>query len=299
MKSASKDHAGLYCYVVTPYDERGNVDVGTLEKYVNAMLESGVDGITCIASTCEGPYLTDEERRVVAATVGKVVQGKVWLNIGVGAVSTRQAIEFAKQAQEAGATSLMVDMPQYFEIGFDDACRHYETIARAVPIPIRLYNIVAPTRFDFTPQRIAQIAGIAAIRSVKEASGDVNRIRQIRSLCGDRFALFCGFHYQCLEAFRLGAVGWEAMLHPLIAKPCVDLYRALEKDPWGKEAELLYGRLQPLFDFFRFNGVPQSIKAISSFSDLGLGMPRPPLAELGAHSAERLKAILRELETLG
>lgn len=295
----TKSEMGLFCYVATPYNKEGDVDLPALRDYVSAMIGSGVDGITCIASTCEGPYLTQEERFLVATTVGKVAGGRLKLNVGVGAVSTRQVIEYAKQAEAAGATSLMLDLQQYFPIGFDGAYRHFETVARAVNVPIRLYNITAPTRFDFTPERLAEMGSITAIKSIKEASGDVSRIRDIKSLCGDRYSIFCGFHYQCLEAFRLGARGWEAMLHPIIAKPCVDLYRALATDPWGHQAETLYKRMQPLFDFFRFRGVPQSIKAMSQWTDLKLGKPRPPLAELAKEPTMRLKEILRDLGTLG
>ncbi len=295
MAGARKSDTGLFCYVVTPYNTKGDVDVAKLTDYVAAMMKSGVDGITCVASTCEGPYLTEKERHLVATTVGKVAAGRLKLNIGVGAVSTRQVIEYAKQAEASGATSLMLDMQQYFTIGFDDAYRHFETVARAVDVPIRLYNITAPTRFDFTPERVARMTGIRAITSVKEASGDVSRIRDIKSLCGDRYNLFCGFHYQCLDAFRLGAVGWEAMLHPIIAKPCVELYRALAADPWSRRAETLYKRVQPLFDFFKFNGVPHSIKAMSQWTDLKLGKPRPPLAELTEQPRRRLREILSEM----
>lgn len=287
---------GIYCYVMTPFDARGDLNAAALLDYVGAVIDSGVDGVTCIASTCEGPYLTERERHLVATTVGKAASGRVRVNIGIGAVSTRQAIEYARQARDAGATSLMVDMQQYFPIGFDDAMRHYETIARAVPLPIRLYNITNPTRFDFTPDRVAQMSSIEAIDSVKESSADVTRVRDIRALCGDRFALFCGFHFQIRDAIRFGAVGWEAGLHPLIARPCVELYRALVKDPESSAARTQYERLQALFYFFRYNGVPHSLKAMSRWSDLDLGAPRAPLAELPEHSQHRLKRILHELD---
>jgi 4-hydroxy-tetrahydrodipicolinate synthase len=287
---------GIYCYVMTPFDARGDVNAAALTDYVAAMIDSGVDGVTCIASTCEGPYLTERERQLVASTVGKAAAGRVRVNIGVGAVSTRQTIEYARQARDAGATSLMVDMQQYFPIGFDDAMRHFEAITRAVPLPIRLYNITNPTRFDFTPDRVAQMASIEAIDSVKESSGDVTRVRDIRALCGDRFALFCGFHFQVLDACRFGATGWEAGLHPLIARPCVELFRALSKDPESDAARTRYQRLQALFYFFRYNGVPHSLKAMSRWSDLDLGAPRAPLAELPEHSQQRLKKILHELD---
>lgn len=295
---AARDGGGLYCYVATPFDRRGNLDTGTLREYVAAMLDSNIDGITCIASTCEGPYLTESERRIVAETVGKTAAGRKRLNVGIGAVATRQTIEYAKQARDAGATSLMLDMQQYFPIGFDAAYRHYQSVASAVDLPIRLYNITNPTRFDFSPLDLCRMAELKAISSIKEASGDVSRIGAIKSLCGDRYALYCGFHYQSLEAFRLGAIGWEAMLHPLIARPCVDLYRALIEDSESVRARSLYDKLRSLFDFFRFHGVTASVKALSAWTDLKLGKPRAPLSELPAAAERRLKQILAQLGVL-
>jgi 4-hydroxy-tetrahydrodipicolinate synthase len=189
----------------------------------------------------------------------------------------------------------MLDMQQYFPIGFDEAYRHYEEIANAVPLEIRLYNITAPTRFDFTPELVARMAPIVSIKSVKEASGDVTRIRDIKALSGDRFDLFCGFHYQILDAIRFGAVGWEAAMHPMIAAHCIALFRAAARNPDSDEARKLYQRLQPLFYFFKHNGVPQSIKAMSAWSDLNLGKPRAPQRELSPAQVQRLRMIVNEL----
>ena len=296
--SRQSDGGGFYCYVVTPYDAKGNVDAGVLADYVSEILRAGVTGVTCIASTCEGPYLTDSERYLVADTVGKAVGGRARLNVGVGALSTRQAIEHAKRAEDAGATSLMLEMQQYFPVGFDAAYRHYEAVAKAVGLPIRLYNLTLPTRFDFTPERVAQMAAIDAIHSVKEASGDVTRIRDIKALCGDRFKLHCGFHFQALDGFRFGADGWEVMLHPAIAKPCIDLYKMLRADPWSSRAQKQYQKLAPLFHFFRQSGVPQSIKAIAEWTELKLGRPRAPLAQLSPAGKARLKQIVTQLGVL-
>jgi 4-hydroxy-tetrahydrodipicolinate synthase len=286
---------GLYCYLMTPFDAKGDIQISLFSDYAARMIEAGVEGLTCIASTCEGPYLTEKERHLVASTVGKVAAGRVPINIGIGAISTRQAIEYAKQARDCGATSLMLEMQQYFPIGFDEAYRHYEEIANAVPLEIRLYNITGTTRFDFTPDLIARMASIKSIKSVKEASGDVTRIRDVKALSGDRFNLFCGFHYQILDAMRFGAIGWEAGMHPTIAPACIALFRAAGKDPTSDQARKLYQRLQPLFYFFKYNGVPQSIKALSAWSDLNLGKPRAPLKELSPAQVQRLRTIVDEL----
>lgn len=289
---------GLHAYVVTPYDSSGAVDAGLLAEYVQTIVEAGVTGITCIASTCEGPYLTDRERYLVGEIVGKAVGGRTELTIGVGAYSTRQVIEHARRARDAGATALMLEMQQYFPVTFDAVYRHYQAVSAAVPLPIRLYNLPLPTRFDFTPDRIAAMGEIAAIQSVKEASGDVTRLRDIRSLCGDRYKLHCGLHFQALEGFRGGADGWEIMLHPLIAKCCTELYEALAADPWSARAEGLYRKVEPLFHFFRQCGVPQAIKAMSEWTDLNLGKPREPLGELSPTGKARLRQIVNELDLL-
>jgi 4-hydroxy-tetrahydrodipicolinate synthase len=286
---------GLYCYVMTPYDDDGGVDLDALQRYVDAVIEGGVDGLTCIASTCEGVYLTEQERFNVAETVCRVAGGRVPVNVGVGGFSTRQVIRYAEQAQKCGAASLMTDMQTYFPISFEAAKQHYADLAKSASIPIRIYNITQPTGFDFTPDRLLEMGEIEAIDSVKESSGIATRVRDIRALCGDRFGVFCGFHFVSLEVFKYGADGWECGMHPLIVKDCVDLYGALIARDF-ETGTRLYERLKPLFLFFKYFGVPQALKAMSAWSDIKLGRPRPPLPELTADQTARLKQIMEDLE---
>ena len=171
---------GLYCYLATPFNAGGDVDKGQLAEYVSEMLTFDLAGLTCMASTCEGPYLTDAEWRLVLETVGKIAGGQSLLNVGVGAYSTRQSLENAKRAKDAGATSLMIEMSQFYPVQFEDVFRHYATIAEQVDRPIRLYNLTLPTRFDFTSDRLRKMAEISRIDSVKEASGEVSRLEDIR-----------------------------------------------------------------------------------------------------------------------
>lgn len=296
--AAQLDGGGFYSYLATPYDANGEIDLGRLGEYAAEIAASGVTGVTCLASTCEGPYLTDAEWESVATAVGRAVDGRARLAVGVGGFSTRQVIRKAQLARDAGATCLMIEMQQYFPITFEAAYRHYECVSAAVSLPIRLYNLPIPTHFDFTPERVARMSPIAAIHSVKEASGEVTRIRDIRALCGTRYNIHCGFHYQALEGLRMGAVGWEVMLHPLIAGPCIELYEKLRADPWSAEAEARFRALEPLFIFFKQCGVPQSIKAMSEWTALPLGRPRAPYAELSLEQKARLRQIVAELGLL-
>src|SRR6516164_2408466 len=116
MATSRTSDQGIYCYVMTPFEKNGDVDLGALRAYVETIIQSGVDGLTCIASTCEGPYLSEQERFDVADAVCKIAGGRVRVNVGAGATSTRQAIRYAKHAESCGATALMVDMQTYFPV---------------------------------------------------------------------------------------------------------------------------------------------------------------------------------------
>lgn len=286
---------GLYCYLITPFDHAGDVDHSALERYADQIIESGADGLTCVASTTEGVYLTEVERFAVVDTVCQTAGGRVPVNVAVGDFSTRQVLHWAEQAQRAGAATLMLEMQTYLpDIRLGDVMSHYEEVAGGVDVPIRLYNIPRTTRYDMKPDVIAELAAIEGIDSVKDATGDPHRVRDIKALTGERFALFCGLHFVARESYRYGAIGWEAAIHPLFAQDMVTLHRLLRAG--DAAAAGLYKKMEPLFVFFKSYGVPQCTRAMSAWSDLDLGNPRAPLPKLSALQASQLKTLMTNLK---
>lgn len=292
--SQSISEAGFYSYLATPYDSRSEVDLGALSAYTEQVVRAGVDGVTCVASTCDGPYLTETERRRVVETVCKVAAGRVGVNVGVAAMSTRQTIEFARHARDHGATNLMIEMQQYLPISFDAMKRHYADIAAEVELPIRLYNLPSATHVDLQPPMVHALCdAVPSIASVKDASGDTRRLTDIRRLCGNDITLFCGLHFNLLEGMRAGAQGWEVMLHPVFSKAVIDLYRAIKSEPFSVASRTQFMHWSPLFLFFRQYGVPQSVRAISQRTDLPLGPPRRPQGELSDAQKEEVWDLLQ------
>jgi 4-hydroxy-tetrahydrodipicolinate synthase len=216
------------------------------------------------------------------------------VNVAVGDISTRQVLHWADHAQKAGAATLMLEMQTYLpDIRVAEVVKHYEDVAKAVDVPIRLYNIPRTTRYDMRPEMIAEMASIEGIDSVKDATGDPHRVRDIRALSGDRFALFTGLHFVARESYGYGAIGWEAAIHPLFARDMVTLHKLLRAgDRKGAE---LYKKMEPIFLFFRHYGVPQCVRAMSTWSDLDLGPPRAPLPELSALQASQLRTLMGKL----
>lgn len=286
---------GLYCYLITPFDDQGNVDHAVLERYTDDIITGGADGVTCVASTTEGVYLTEAERFAVVKTVCDTTAGRVPVNVAVGDFSTRQVMHWTEHAQKAGAATLMLEMQTYLpDINFTDVVSHYQTVANGTDLPIRLYNIPRTTRYDMTPKMIAELAVVDGIDSVKDATGDPSRVRDIRALTGDRYAFYTGLHFVARESYRYGAIGWEAAFHPLFSQDMVTLHQQLHaRDPAG---QTLYKKMEPLFVFFRQYGVPQCIRAMSAWSTLNLGRARAPLPKLTELQTAQLKSITAKLK---
>ncbi|MEP1230712.1 MAG: dihydrodipicolinate synthase family protein [Litorimonas sp.] len=280
---------GIFCYFLTPFKENGDVNYDIIKPYVDAVIDSGVDGITCVASTTEGDYLTEQERFKVVEEVCRAADNRVEVSAGVGARGTRQSIEYALQAQAAGAKRVIMEMQTYFPLGFENVFQHYEQVGDAIKIPIRLYNIPTPTKYDITADQVLQLSTIERIDSVKDASGDPKRIQEIVRLCDADFKVYCGFHWMAPDVFAFGAKGWECAMHPSYAKGCVDLYQALSVKADPKEAAEIYARHQKLFLMFKYFGVPQTVRALSNTTDIDLGAPRSPLLPLGAANYPALK----------
>lgn len=289
---------GLYCYLITPFDDNGDVDYTALERLTDEVINCGADGVTCVASTTEGPYLTEAERFGVIETVCAAAKDRVPVDVGIGAVSTRLSQHYAEQAQRAGASTMIVELPTYMpEISFRNIKKHFSNVADVSDVPLRLYNIPRTTRIDLVPQQIADLAEIEQIDSVKDASGDARRIQEIKALTGDRFGIYTGLHFMALESYRYGAIGWEGAYHPLFGEMMVALHKTLRSGDFEK-GQVQFERLEPLFLFFLTYGVPQCIKAMSEWTDLKLGSPRAPLSELNTHQTKQLRGLLTALGCL-
>ena len=176
------------------------------------------------------------------------------VNAGVGTHSTRQSLYFAEHAKEVGADRLICELPTFFKIEFEDAFRHYATISDVIGLPIRIYNISAPTHNDFTPHQALQLANIDMVDSFKEATADPLRTRDVVNLVGDRLQIYCGFHYLLPEVIDFGAVGWEGGMHPAFAPLSVQLFRELIRDTSSAKSKQLFSQLAPLYFFMKTYG---------------------------------------------
>jgi len=186
--------SGSIVAIVTPMRADGAVDFDALDRLVEFQISNGTDGIVAVGTTGESPTLDiDEHIEVVQRVVAKSAK-RVPVIAGTGANSTSEAIEWTKLAQDVGVDACLLVTPYYNKPTQEGLYRHYKTIAEAVDVPLILYNVPGRTACDMKPETVVRLAAIDNIVGIKEASGSLERNRELLRLLGnhERFALLSG-----------------------------------------------------------------------------------------------------------
>jgi 4-hydroxy-tetrahydrodipicolinate synthase len=178
--------------MITPMSEDGVLDDGALRKLVDFHIQQGSDAIVAVGTTGESATLDEEEHCAVIRRVVEYVDGRIPVIAGTGANATREAIDLTRCAKEAGADACLLVTPYYNKPTQEGLYQHYKAIAEAVDIPQILYNVPGRTACDMLPETMGRLATIPNIIGVKEATGDLERIQQIKDLCGADFELYSG-----------------------------------------------------------------------------------------------------------
>ncbi|MEQ1638253.1 MAG: 4-hydroxy-tetrahydrodipicolinate synthase [Methylococcales bacterium] len=198
---------GSIVALVTPMHNDGAVDYESLRQLVEFHIEQGTDALVAVGTTGESATLSEQEHCEVIKAVVKMVNGRIPVIAGTGANSTTEAVTLTQRAKDAGADACLLVTPYYNKPTQEGLYWHYRTIAEAVAIPQILYNVPGRTACDLLPETIGRLAVIDNIVGVKEATGDLTRVKQIRDLCGDAFALYTGDDVSSCEFCLMGGNG--------------------------------------------------------------------------------------------
>lgn len=183
---------GSIVALVTPMYDDGAVDYHSLRGLVEFHIAAGTDALVAVGTTGESATLDEDEHCAVIKALVDMVSGRIPVIAGTGANSTTEAITLTRRAQKEGADACLLVTPYYNKPTQEGLYQHYKAIAAAVDIPQILYNVPGRTACDLLPETIGRLAGIKNIVGVKEATGDLARVKKIRDLCGENFALYTG-----------------------------------------------------------------------------------------------------------
>ncbi|MHB8253424.1 MAG: 4-hydroxy-tetrahydrodipicolinate synthase [Acidiferrobacter sp.] len=198
---------GSLVAIVTPMREDGAVDFAALDRLLDFHVSHGTHGIVATGTTGEASTLDVDEHVAVVSHVVRYIKGRIPVIAGTGANATAEAIALSRAAADAGADACLVVTPYYNKPTQEGLFQHFKAIAEAVDTPIILYNVPSRTACDLLPDTVARLAQVPGIVGIKEATGDLERARTIRSLCPPPFALYGGDDATAVALGLMGAAG--------------------------------------------------------------------------------------------
>ena len=198
---------GSYVAIVTPMLTDGLVDFPTLGKLIDWHIEQGTHGIVSVGTTGESATLEIDEHIEVIEYSVKRAAARIEVIAGTGANSTREAIELTKMAEQVKADACLLVVPYYNKPTQEGLYQHYKAIADAVPIPQVLYNVPGRTIVDMQNDTVAKLAGIDNIIAIKDATGDIDRAKNLIDRLGNQIDILSGDDATALEHMKVGGRG--------------------------------------------------------------------------------------------
>jgi dihydrodipicolinate synthase/N-acetylneuraminate lyase len=285
--------SGVMPAMTTPFDTKMKVDHGFLAQHAAWQLGNGCEGLVMLGSLGEGATLEHDEKLAILKTAVRVA-GKAPVVAAISSLSTKGAVQLAKEAQDCGCSGLMVLPPYVYTSDWHEMKQHVSTVIGSTKLPCMLYNNPVAYKTDFLPSEIAELAAEHAnLAAVKESSADVRRVSAIREVLGDRLRIFVGVDDVLVEGVGAGAVGWVAGLVNAYPAESVQLFKLAQQ---GKQDETfaLYRWFLPLL---RMDTVPkfvQLIKWVQEQAGVGSARVRAPRMELHGEELKVAKAVFKK-----
>ena len=287
---------GSIVAIVTPFNN-GKVDEKALGNLIEWHIKQGTNAIVPCGTTGESATLDyDEHHRVIRFTVEKV-RKRVPVIAGTGANSTDETIMITKEAKKSGADAALVVAPYYNKPTQEGLYRHYKAVARAVNIPIVLYNVPGRTAVNILPSTVARLADIKNIVALKEATGDMKQASEVIRLCGDKIAVLSGDDFTTLPLMALGGKG-TISVSANVAPKLVSRMCALWLQGRYAEARKIHFQLEPLNASMFIETNPIPVKTALALMGKIREEFRLPLCEMAPANKEKLKKVLKDMKLI-
>lgn len=285
---------GIIPPIVTPMYEDESINTEELRRQVDRQIENGAHALFCFGTNGDGFILNGAEKKLILETVVDQTAGRVPVYAGTGCISTKETIEQSKMAEAAGADVLSIITPSFAKASQAELYTHYEAVAKAVDMPIVLYNIPARTGNALEPETVARLAEIDNIVGAKDSSGNFDNLKAYIERTKDKdFAILAGNDGSilgCLKAGGAGGIAGRANVYPHTMAEIYNCFAAgdLEKAQYWQDSVLSLG------DVLKLGNPNTIIKIATNLVGYPVGPCRAPFNQISEEGLAALKKVLEE-----
>jgi 4-hydroxy-tetrahydrodipicolinate synthase len=289
---------GSLVAIVTPMREDGALDLDAYRRLIDWHVTQGTNAIVAVGTTGESATVDPEEHVELLRTAVEAARGRVPVIAGAGANSTREAIELTTHAKRVGADASLQVVPYYNRPTQEGMYRHFRAVAEAVDLPLVLYNVPSRTASDLAVDTVLRLAQVPGIVGLKDASGDLSRVVEMRRRGPAEFAQYSGNDDSALAFMLLGGQGVISVTANVAPGPMSQMCAAALKGEVGR-ARAINERLMPLHLrlFVEPNPIPAKW-ALARLGHIDHGI-RLPLVPLSSSGQDAVAAAMREAGIAG
>ena len=288
---------GIFTPIVTPYYNDFSLNGNALAETVEHLIAAGVNGIVVAGSTGEYYAQDSEERLEMMTRCAGLINGRVPIVIGTGAIRTEDSIMYAKAAKKAGADALLVATPPYAYPTGREIALHALAVDREANLPVMLYNYPGRMSVDMDEDCLDRLGRSPNFCGIKESSGDINRLHLLAREY-PHIALSCGMDDQALEFFAWGARSWVCAGSNFAPEAHIALYKACVIEGDFTKGRAIMSAMLPLMRTLEQGGkFVQCIKYGLTLRGIDAGPPRKPLQPLNKEDKRELAEVIRIMNT--
>ncbi|RZJ12146.1 MAG: dihydrodipicolinate synthase family protein [Acidovorax sp.] len=288
---------GIFPAITTKFHADESIDAEGTARHIDFQIRNGIHGIVTCGSLGEASTLSLEEKLEVAKIALDAADGRVPVLANVSETSTREALRYIDGANKLGVAGYMVMPSVIYVADAREAMANVRAMADAAQRPLMVYNNPVAYRVDLKPEHMVELADCQWIAAIKESTGDIRRITDLRNALGDRYQLFLGVDDLAYEGLALGCDGLLAGVGCAFPRETVALYDLMKAGKFA-EALPLYQWMTPMLHLDVSNKLVQNLKLIDVLVGVGSEhMRRPRLPLIGEERAFVERVVKKALDT--
>lgn len=297
MKDLGIDFGRVLTAMVTPFKKDLTIDFDQVKKLARHLVQSGSDGLVVSGTTGESPTLTKDEKVELFRVVVEEVGGDAVVIAGTGSNDTSASVELTQTAEKVGVDGVMLVGPYYNKPSQEGLYQHFKTIAQSTNLPVILYNVPGRTAVNILPQTVVRLSVVDNIVAIKEASGSLDQVSELRRSLPDHFAIYSGDDSLTLPILSLGGRGVISVASHIIGQRIQEMVNAYTSGNVTMTTKI-HCSLFPVFKGMFVTSNPVPVKAALNMLGWQVGPPRLPLVEANQDEKEAIKKVLSDAKLL-